>query len=195
MPHQHAVTCQRKEHRCRNFDNSSLIMFVFLCCFSRPKNAENILHLIRRRKGEKEGERKAERERVEWFWVLGYAGGLRALRNTAKMKQAAEHRGKAPIQHTIISQQSYAKKAHLQIKEGGKKVSVNGWDSVNTKKMIIHRCIRVLILKNVQPVMQISQTPSLGYVRKKCVFHVVIVKLKAAQHPTLPAWWGVLFLQ
>ena len=40
--------------------------------------------------------------------MLGYAWGLRALRNTAKMKEAAEHRGKAPIQNTIISQQSYS---------------------------------------------------------------------------------------
>lgn len=42
--------------------------------------------------------------------MLGYAWGLRALRNTAKMKQAAEHRGKAPIHNTIISQQSYVER-------------------------------------------------------------------------------------
>lgn len=45
--------------------------------------------------------------KVEWLkWVLGYAWGLRALSNAAKMKQAAEHRGKASIQDIIISQQS-----------------------------------------------------------------------------------------
>lgn len=45
--------------------------------------------------------------KVEWLrWVLGYAWGLRALSNAAKMKQAAEHRGKASIQNIIISQQS-----------------------------------------------------------------------------------------
>lgn len=37
---------------------------------------------------------RVERENVEWFrWVLGFAWCLRALRNTAKMKQAAEQRG------------------------------------------------------------------------------------------------------
>lgn len=47
----------------------------------------------------------------EWFKsVLGYAWGLRALRNIANMKHAAEHRGKAPIQNTIISQQTYSKR-------------------------------------------------------------------------------------
>lgn len=47
--------------------------------------------------------------KVGWLrWVLGYAWGLRALRNVAKMKQAAEHREKASIQSIIISQQSYS---------------------------------------------------------------------------------------
>lgn len=51
-------------------------------------------------------ERKAK---VEWLrWVLEYAWGLRALSNAAKMKQAAEFRGKPSIPNIIISQQSYS---------------------------------------------------------------------------------------
>lgn len=54
-------------------------------------------------------EEHTQKAKVEWLrWVLGYAWGLRALSNAAKMRQAAEHRGKASIQN-IISQQSYSR--------------------------------------------------------------------------------------
>lgn len=57
-------------------------------------------------------ERLKERSLSDSNERFGYAGSLRALRNTAKMKQAAEHRGKASMHRAVISQQSYSKKRH-----------------------------------------------------------------------------------
>lgn len=103
-----------KENYCWNIDKSSLIMLSLffhelqsdICFFFKGKKI--ILHLIGRQR--KWNKIESEREKVWFKWVLGYAWGLRTLRNIAKMKQAAEHRGKASIQNTIISQQSYSQR-------------------------------------------------------------------------------------
>lgn len=93
--------------------------YVKFICFSKAgkchiyfrRRREELASDYKGKRMEGENEVEVEREMLEWFkWVLEYAWGLRALRNTAKMKQAAEHRGKAPIHSIIISQQWYSER-------------------------------------------------------------------------------------